>query len=317
MALGMLGGAIVLKAEPPVQDLKITMLSTNLAGNPGMAGMGEWGFAAWVEVDGKAWLFDTGHRSHTVLNNAAELGVELVKATDVVLSHNHIDHVGGLVTLREAWAAKNPTALSTAHVAQGADWSRQPAEGEVEWNEFIQVSRDYAFAGGRVRVHEGPVELHPGVWLTGPIDRKHDEQRPMRGSLVVTPDGARVPDDVPEDMAMVFDTAEGLVVLAGCGHAGLINTLEHARRVVRPDAPIHAVVGGFHLASTEEAKLDWTANRLSELGLVYLHGGHCTGIAPVYHLRDALGLDRTAAAVGAVGASFELGRGITPLWIAR
>ena len=78
--------------EPPVRDLRITMLSTNMAGNPGMSGMGEWGFGALVEVDGKRWLFDTGHRADTVLNNAAELDLSLEEITDVILSHNHGDH---------------------------------------------------------------------------------------------------------------------------------------------------------------------------------------------------------------------------------
>ena len=139
----------------------------------------------------------------------------------------------------------------------------------------------------------------------------------MRGGKLVRPDGSLGPDDVPEDMAMVFDTVDGLVVLAGCGHAGLINTLEHAQKTVRPDAKVHAVVGGLHLAGTSPEKLDWTGKKLVELGLEHLHGGHCTGIAPVYHLREVVGLPRESALVGAVGATFELGKGITPLWLAR
>jgi 7,8-dihydropterin-6-yl-methyl-4-(beta-D-ribofuranosyl)aminobenzene 5'-phosphate synthase len=139
----------------------------------------------------------------------------------------------------------------------------------------------------------------------------------MRSGHVVWPGDIRRRDDVPEDMAMVFDTTEGLVVLAGCGHAGLINTLEQARVAVRPGAKVHAVIGGLHLASMDTEKLDWTGDKLREFGLEYLHGAHCTGIAPVYHLRDVVGLPREAAHVGAVGASFELKQGINPLWIAR
>lgn len=302
---------------PPVKELKITMLSTNLAGNPGMSGMGEWGFAALVEVDGRLWLFDTGHRPETVLRNAAELGLPLDQVTDVILSHNHIDHVGGLVALREAWAEKNPAAIGRAHVARGALWPRRISDGDREWNDLVELRVDYALAGGQIVEHEAAAELQPGVWITGPIDRVHNEQNPMRGLDVIRPDGNRIPDDVPEDMAMVFDTVEGLVVLAGCGHAGLINTLEHARKTVRSDAEVHAVVGGLHLASATDDTLDWTGEKLSQFGLEYLHGGHCTGIAPVYHLRDAVGLARPQAVVGAVGATFELGEGINPLWIAR
>lgn len=303
--------------EPPVRDLRITMLSTNMEGNPGMSGMGEWGFGALVEVDGKRWLFDTGHRADTVLKNAAELDLSLEEITDVILSHNHGDHAGGLVTLRRAWAKKNPDALSRVHVGRGALWSRGADVGDGEWNDFISISEDYQELGGEVIVPDEAIELHPGVWLTGPIDRPHAEQPPMRSGHVVWLGDIHRPDDVPEDMAMVFDTTEGLVVLAGCGHAGLINTLEHAQKTVRPEAKIHAVVGGLHLPSASAEKLDWTGEKLIELGLEHLHGGHCTGIAPVYHLREVVGLPREAAVVGAVGSSFDLRSGINPLWIAR
>lgn len=303
--------------EPPVRDLRITILSTNLAGNPGMSGIGEWGFAALVEVGEQRWLFDTGHRSDTVLNNAAELDLPLAGITDVILSHNHIDHAGGLIMLRESWRQQDSAALSRVHVGRGARWSRAADVGAKEWNDFIGISEEFEQSGGAVVEHAEPIELAPGVWLTGPIRRTHDEQPPMRSGHVVWPGDIRRPDDVPEDMAMVFDTTDGLVVLAGCGHAGLINTLEHARDVVRPEATIHAVVGGLHLASMSDDKLDWTGEKLRELGLEYLHGAHCTGIGPVYHLREVVGLPREAAVVGAVGAKFELGQGLTPLWIAR
>jgi 7,8-dihydropterin-6-yl-methyl-4-(beta-D-ribofuranosyl)aminobenzene 5'-phosphate synthase len=315
LTLGVAGSAV--SSEPPVSDLRITMLSTNLAGNPGMSGMGEWGFAALVEVGDQRWLFDTGHRAMTVLNNAVELDLPLDEVTDVILSHNHIDHVGGLLELRKAGMKKNPAALGRVHVAEGALWSRLADKDQAEWNDFLSIREDYEELGGEVMVHDGVVELHPGVWLTGPIDRTYEEQSPMRGGKLVRPDGSLGPDDVPEDMAMVFDTVDGLVVLAGCGHAGLINTLEHAQKTVRPEAKVHAVVGGLHLAGISAEKLDWTGEKLVELGLEHLHGGHCTGIAPVYHLREVVGLPRESAIVGAVGATFELGKGITPLWIAR
>src|SRR5262252_10103996 len=102
--------ALLLAANPAgaapnrVSALKITVLSTMLAD----AGIGEWGFAALVEVDGKRILFDTGARPRTVLENARELGIDLSNITDVVLSHNHGDHTGGLLTLRRELAKQNP-----------------------------------------------------------------------------------------------------------------------------------------------------------------------------------------------------------------
>ena len=98
--------------------------STMLAGNPA-GGIGEWGFSGLLEVDGRWILIDTGMRAETVLRNAEELRVDLSTVEDVVLTHNHRDHTGGLITLRRELAKKNPKALSRAHVARGIFWSRR------------------------------------------------------------------------------------------------------------------------------------------------------------------------------------------------
>ena len=305
-------------AEPPVKSLRITVLSTMLAGNLDK-GIGEWGFAALVEVDGHRLLFDTGQRPNTVLNNARELAIDLTGITDVVLSHNHSDHVGGLLTLRRAYAEKNPAALSHAHVAQGAFISRGPGNFAGDDNPLISIRAAYEAAGGKFTEHAGPVELFPGVWFTGPIPRKYPDEQPVPpGWVIRAPDGSLVPDTTPDDAALVFDTPRGLVVLTGCGHAGLINTLEYARVITkRPDAPIYAVTGGFHLLRASDGSLDWTVEKLRALGVQIIHGAHCTGFEAVYRLRTQLGLPREAASVAAVGSWFDLKEGINPLILAH
>src|SRR3954470_21723338 len=102
-------------ARAQVKQLKVTILSTMLADE----GIGEWGFAALVEADGHRLLVDTGARPNTVLTNLHDLGVDLSDVEAVVLTHNHGDHVGGLMTLRREFMAKNPKALSVAHVGKG------------------------------------------------------------------------------------------------------------------------------------------------------------------------------------------------------
>jgi 7,8-dihydropterin-6-yl-methyl-4-(beta-D-ribofuranosyl)aminobenzene 5'-phosphate synthase len=104
-------------------------------------------------------------------------------------------------------------------------------------------------------------------------------------------------------------------VVSGCGHAGIINTLEYAREVVR-QAPVVAAVGGFHLFGASDATLEWTGNKLKLFNLQYLLGAHCTGIEAVYRLRAMLGLTRKTAVVGAVGSSFTLETGISALSVA-
>lgn len=297
-------------SRPRVQSLRIVILSTMLADE----GVGEWGFAALVEADGRRLLFDTGARPRTVLENASELEIDLSALDEVVLSHNHGDHAGGLLTLRAELSKMRPAALGRTHVGHGIFWSRPGSKGE-ETNASLKIRDEYEKNGGVFVVHDRPVQLVPGVWLTGPVPRVHPERNWSIRGRVLAPDGA-AEDTIPEDQSLVIDTNEGLVVLSGCGHAGIVNTAVYARKAVR-DAPLHALIGGFHLFPLDDERLDWTADQLRAMGTQHLLGAHCTGLEAVYRLRQRLGLSRKTAVVGAVGASFVLGRGIDPRDVAR
>lgn len=292
--------------------VRVTVLSTMLTD---LDGIGEWGFAALVEVDGRRLLFDTGARPETVLENARELGIDLSDVTDVVLSHHHWDHTGGLIALREDLSQKNPAALSRAHVADGIFLSRPSSTDGQEQNPMIAARAKYEAAGGEFVVHKGPAEILPGVWLTGPVPRRHAERNFPRAGRLRAP-GGLVEDSIPEDASLVIDTPQGLVVITGCGHAGIINTIEYARGTVR-DAPAYAVIGGLHLFQASDETLDWTAAKLRDFGLAHLLGAHCTGIEAVFRLRQKASLTRKTAVVGAVGSSFSLDGGIEPLLLAR
>lgn len=305
-------GALVAADKAQARAVKITVLSTMLADG---GELGEWGFAALVEVDGRRILFDTGAKTDVVLKNLQTMKLDLADVTDVVLSHWHWDHNGGFMTLRRDAAIRNPRALSRAHVGRGFFDSRFGTPANVEQNRMIAVRPEYESGGGTFVVHDGPVELQPGVWLTGPVPRRHPE-RNWSGSTRVRSAAGVKEDTIDDDMALVVDTASGLVVITGCGHAGVINILEQARAVARP-APVHALVGGIHLFNATDETLTWTAGKLREFGLGHFIGAHCTGIETVFRFRRDVGLGRAECVVGAVGATFELGRGIRPGAIAR
>lgn len=300
-------------ARAPVKTLKVTVLSTMLAGDPGR-GIGEWGFAALLEADGQRLLIDTGARPETVFRNALELGIDLSTVSDVVITHNHSDHTGGLLTLRRELMKKNPQAVSRIHVGRGILLSRLTPEGR-EANGLLPMKAEYEALGGKIVDHGGPERLLPGIWLTGPVPRAHPE-RNWSGSLRLQTAAGEIEDNVPEDSSVVVETPGGLVVVSGCGHAGIVNTLEYARRAIK-SAPIHAAVGGFHLFAASDERLDWTAAKLKQMGLAHLLGAHCTGIEAVFRLRQLTGLARKTAVVGVVGSSFTLGSGLDTLGLAR
>jgi 7,8-dihydropterin-6-yl-methyl-4-(beta-D-ribofuranosyl)aminobenzene 5'-phosphate synthase len=293
--------------------LKVTVLVTNLGGDP-YEGDGEWGYSALVEVDGHKILYDTGLSADLVLRNAKALKIDLSDVEDVVLSHNHYDHVGGLMSLRRELSKINPRAMSRVHVGAGIFEPRWSESGE-DHNGLRLIRAEYLASGGAFVVHDKPTELFPGVWLTGPVPRTNDEKNWTPGLSLDTPQGRRE-DNVPEDSALIFNTGQGTIILTGCAHAGIVNITEYARHIIG-NKPIVAMIGGLHLFSASDQALAWTGAKLKSYGVLSLLAGHCTGIEATFRLRESLGLSRKTAVVSAVGSSFTLGQGIDPRRLAQ
>jgi 7,8-dihydropterin-6-yl-methyl-4-(beta-D-ribofuranosyl)aminobenzene 5'-phosphate synthase len=215
------------------------------------------------------------------------------------------------MTLRRTFVKSNPRAFSRVHVGKGIFLSRRGAMD----NPMIATKKEYEATGGVFIEHDKPEEILPDVWLTGPVPRVYPEKNYPRGVEVAKDDGW-VEDNVPDDQSLVFNTPRGLVLLTGCGHAGLVNTLQYAREFIRP-APVDAAIGGFHLFNAKDEQLDWTADKLKELQTAQILGAHCTGIESVYHLRQRMGLSRRTCDVGTVGATYTLKDGIQTGSLAR
>ena len=304
-----LAGALVQDPIMPatqIGTLKITLLSTMLVGSP--TGLGEWGFSALVEADGHRILLDTGAHPDTVLQNARDLNVDLSGVREVVLTHNHWDHVTGLLTLRREMMKQNPAAMSVVHVANGIFYSRPSADGED--NRMIAIRKEYEATGGKFIEHSDGTDIFPGAWLTGPVPRRYPERNWSVSGKVQMPNGL-VEDTIPEDQSLVLNTTQGLVVVTGCGHAGIINILTYAATKF-PTRPVHAVIGGLHLFPASDEQLDWTGDEFKQFKVANLLGAHCTGIEAVYRLRQRAGLTRKSAVVGTVGSAFTLDKGIVP-----
>jgi len=302
-ACAVFSAAMPASAARKVTALKITILSTMLAD---YGTLGEWGFSALVEVDGRRMLFDSGAHPDTVLKNAKALNIDLAGIDEMVLSHNHNDHSGGIVTLRTELMKADPKALSVAHVGKGIFIPRVNKQGKDE-NGALPIRAAYESLGGSWIEHDKPTELLPGLWLTGPVPRPNDEHN-WSGYRQMA-DGTE--DIVQEDSALIFDTEKGLVMLTGCGHAGVVNIAQYARATVR-EAPFEAIVGGLHLFRADDKTIAWTISKLQPMGVRHLLGAHCTGIEATYKLRDGLGLDRKTATVAAVGSRYDLADGLHP-----
>ena len=308
--LALLAGISLLVTQPALggqtRELKVTVLSTMLAD----AGFGEWGYSALVEADGKKILFDTGANPDIVLKNAAALGIELSDVEDVVISHHHDDHTGGLLSLRRTLMLKNPNAMSRVHVSGNIFTPRLKADGS-DGNGLTPIRGPYEATGGHFILHDGPTELAPGVWFTGPVPRKFPETNWSDQGLRIHTSTGDTADNIPDDAALVFNTSDGLVILTGCGHAGIVNIATYAQTIAG-QKNVFAVIGGLHLFAKTDDVVDWTGAQLKRLGVKYLLAGHCTGIEATMRLRQVIGLNRHTAPVSSVGSSFTLHKGIYP-----
>jgi len=295
------------------EAVSVTILSSNLASG---ATVGEWGLSAFVEVDGRCVLFDSGRYPDTVLRNARVLDVDLSCVTDVVLSHHHADHTSGLLPLVRELRQRNPGAIRRVHVASGHFLPRrQPsATGDTQANQMIALRDTLEALGVEFIEHSGPAEILPSIWVTGPVERRYPE-RNYNAATRVLMGGTWVEDTVPESQALTVTTPSGHVVVLGCGHSGTVNVLEHIQTKIG-NAPIHALMGGLHLYAASDETLGWTADMLRAIGVEHLMAGHCTGIEPLLRLRIGLNLSRRTAVVGAVGSRFVYGEGIRPTAIA-
>ncbi len=261
------------------QSAKITILVDNEAG----AGLAtEHGFALWLETAGKRILFDAGQGA-TLLENARILGINPLAADCIALSHGHYDHSGGLAVLLQQDrtfevychpGAVNPRYSIRNHTAKPL---QMPRAAMTALDRFPQE---------RVHWVQRPVMLAENVGLTGPILRETIFEDPG-GPFYLDQAGVR-PDPIDDDLALWVRTGEGLVVCLGCGHAGLINTLEQAQRQ-NEGMPIRAVIGGFHLQNADHRRLEQTIEALRRIAPELIIPCHCTGEDAVFALRAAFG----------------------------
>ena len=283
-----------------VNDFKITILSTMLSDTH----IGEWGFSALVEVDGEKILFDTGSRPNTVFQNAIELNIDLRNIKNVYLSHNHKDHTGGLLFLK----TKYPNSFVNAHVGEGIFYSRPNKNGGDHY--LLKNKSDLIQEGVKFIFHKQPNQIIPKVWTTGQIPRKYDEKNWSQLGKMIDQNGNMQEDIIPEDQSLFFDTKKGIVLISGCGHAGIINTLEYVSKIF-PNRPIYKILGGFHLLKLDAEKLKWTADKMKSFGVNYFVGAHCTGINSTYILRKFMDSTKNRVLIGSVG-TYITPNGIIP-----
>jgi len=263
-------------------DVRITTLAENAASAIGV--LGEWGLSILIETEEAVVLLDTGGPELSATHNAQRLGKDLSMVDKIVISHGHTDHTGGLVEVLNRM--RKPVEV----IAHPDIWSKKYAK---------LPNRQERYAGmpvpaemleslvSSIRLTAEPVEISDSIMTTGEIEMLTDYEE-IDDILFEKRDGELLPDTVPDDLALVVNTGEGLAVITGCAHRGIVNTLRHAQKITGVDY-IHTVIGGTHLFRASEERLEKTIHDLKAFGLQRLGVSHCTGPLPSARLAQEFG----------------------------
>ena len=248
--------------------LRITTLSDNTAGRGRF--LAEWGLSFLVETGEVNILFDTG-KGVSASHNADTVRFDLSQIDKIVLSHGHNDHTGGLRQILRKMKKK------VEIIAHPDIWSAKYRRRQGEADKYIGIPfrrQKLESLGASFNLTTKPVKITDSIMTTGEIPMVTEFEQ-IDPNLFVKEDGGLQPDKLLDDLALVIKTEAGLVVVLGCAHHGIINTLYHAQQLTGVK-PIHTVLGGAHLISASEERIQLTIAALKELGVQRLGLCHCT-----------------------------------------
>ncbi len=260
---------------------------------PGKWMHAEHGLSFYIEAvsGGKtsAFMFDYGLDANGVKKNMDVLGITMGKAMGFGLSHGHFDHWTGLVELLRLNGDKIKKG-TPLYLGQGAFEKRYSlVPGTNTRLDIGQLNKADVEALNMVKVVEvkKPTEVMPGGYFTGPVERVTEYEK-FPPVLLVQKGDAIVVDEFPGEQAMAFNLkGKGLVVVSGCAHRGIVNTVKHVRKMTGMNK-VHAIVGGFHLVNAPQSVIEKTVADIKAIDPEWLVPAHCTGFEATIAFANAM-----------------------------
>lgn len=239
----------------------------------------EHGLSLWIETGDGVVLFDTGQTAEALSHNLRVLGLSVFHVAALALSHAHYDHTGGLEVIFSA----------NRHIPLYAHPDLFRPRYSLRKGEYKSIGLAYSQAELArhldLKLSDLPVEIIPGLWTTGEIKERPELTGGSNNLLIQTAEGRR-PDLYKDDLSLVLKTGAGLVLICGCCHAGILNTIFHVEKVFG-ESPA-AIVGGTHLVSADDPYLEHVIDTLQKrLPECRYFLNHCTGNSAFQKLSQA------------------------------
>lgn len=264
--------------------IKATILCENAVyGHAGA--VAEHGWSVWLETPAGHFLFDTG-QGKGLLNNATLFGIDLAEAGAILLSHHHFDHTNGLLDALRTMHGPVPV---YGHPDLFKDSYHQGQDEPRPWHIGMAFTRGVLEAAGAdFRLNRIWTPVAEGMWLSGEVPR--DPAFVPRDPALKhrDPAGNLVEDPIRDDQTVVIDTPEGLFVVLGCSHAGIVNILRYVAEQTG-QSRFHTVIGGTHLVAADDAQLERSIEALLAMDIGRLGVSHCTGAKATLRLAGAFG----------------------------
>jgi 7,8-dihydropterin-6-yl-methyl-4-(beta-D-ribofuranosyl)aminobenzene 5'-phosphate synthase len=248
---------------------------------PGKSIHAEHGLSYYMEtvIDGKAsaCMFDYGLDPLGVINNIQLLGLDIGKAGAFTLSHGHYDHFTGAIGILKQNQSRiaRGTPFYVGDEAFNRRYSLRP--GRTEYDDLGQLSKeDIEALGLKVVEVKNPTQIIPGAYFTGNIEKVTAYEKVAPNYLIKRGE-KQEKDDFRGEQALFFNVkGKGLVLLSGCAHVGIVNTVKHAQKVSGIDK-VHSVMGGFHLINVKPEIIEKTVADIKAMKPEYIIPTHCTG----------------------------------------
>lgn len=271
-----------------VEQLKVITLLDDYSGYESPF-LGHHGISILLDLASKGIrkkvLLDVGQSAEPIFYNMKLLGIKPESIDMIVLSHCHYDHTGGLAAMlreikKEIPVVAHPTIFRENYIFSPCLRNIGMA-GENCRQKIIE-------SGAQLVLVDEPFRLMDGLVSTGEVKRVTDFEVQGIGTYNIE-DGKVVPDKIIDDLSLVVNIKDkGLLVVAGCSHAGIINIIKHAVKITGI-SKVYGVIGGFHLIEASEERINKTVGALAEMGLELVVSGHCTGLKALSRMSEQLG----------------------------